>query len=170
MSEWFTEFEDFARARTPELVRLARVLTGSRESAEEVVNDVLSKVWDRWRKISKLEAPDAYIKRMVLNQSYSRSRRPAVRHERSVDPGWFEESTVSDHAVTYAARDEMWRALRSLPRRQFFVLALRYYDHLSDEEIALALGISTGTVRSHASHGLSRLRSLLSPEGGQIPS
>ena len=148
-------FDDWARARLPALVRFAVVLTGDRGLAEEVVQEVIIRAYGRWQRITALEQPDAYLRRMITNEYLSWRRRWG---RITPHPGVGEAASVADHAVAHAERDAIRVELARLPRRQRAVLVLRYYEHLTDAEIADLLGCPAGTVRSLASRALATLR------------
>jgi RNA polymerase sigma-70 factor (sigma-E family) len=165
-------FEEFALARLPSLLRYAVVLTGDTNLAQDVVQEVLARAHVRWRRISESDAPEAYVRRMVLNEYLSWRRTWAVRHvhaagERLVGLG-DAQGGVGDHAQSIVDADELWRRLATLGRKQRAVLVLRYYEQLEDGAIADLLGCSAATVRSHASKALRRLR-LLSGRQEWIP-
>lgn len=148
-------FEEWARVRLPALVRFGAALTGDRALAEDVVQEVLIRAYGRWRRIADMEWPDAYLRRMVVNEYLSWRRRwgrvtpvPALALDR----------TLPDHADAHAERAGVRAQLAGLPRRQRAVLVLRYYEHLTDVEIAEVLGCAAGTVRSLASRALATLR------------
>jgi len=148
-------FDDWARARLPALVRFAAVLTGERGLAEDVVQEVLIRAYGRWHRITALDQPDAYLRRMITNEYLSWRRRWArIAPRPDVAPA----SSVADHAHAYAERDAIRVELARLPRRQRAVLVLRYYEHLTDAEIADLLGCPAGTVRSLASRAIAALR------------
>ena len=147
-------FDEWARARLPVLVRFAAALTGDRGLAEDVVQEVLARAYRRWSRIGSLEQPEAYLRRMVTNEYLSWRRRwSRVTPIAEVEPGPGE-----DHAEEHAERDALRRELARLPRRQRAVLVLRYYEHLTDNEIADVLDCPPGTVRSLASRALHALR------------
>jgi RNA polymerase sigma-70 factor (sigma-E family) len=155
-------FEQFAVARLPSLLRYAVVLTGDRELAQDVVQEVLARAQVRWRRISEADSPEAYVRRMILNEYLSWRRTWAVRNvhavgERLVDMG-DARGTVRDHAQGIVDADELWSRLASLGRKQRAVLVLRYYEQLEDEAIADLLNCSPATVRSQASKALKTLR------------
>ena len=152
-----TSFDEFARAQMPRLLRYALMLTGDRELAADVVQDTLVTAYDRWARIETTEHPDRYVLRMVTNRHLSWRRRWAVR---SVIPVGDVPERIGpdDHAGAHAARDEMWTLLAGLPRRQRAVLVLRYYESLTDTEIAEVLGCSPVTVRGYAHRALTTLR------------
>ncbi len=152
-------FEEFAAARLPALLRFAVMLTGDREHAQDVVQDVMIRAHGRWRRIRRTDRPDLYVKRMVTNEFISSRRRRALRTvPLDADPGVSGGPVHPDHADTAIDSDEMWRQLADLPRQQRAVLVLRYYEGLSDTEIADVLGCSNGTVRGYASRALATLR------------
>ncbi|HEU4347851.1 MAG TPA: SigE family RNA polymerase sigma factor [Actinoplanes sp.] len=155
-------FEQFAVARLPSLLRYAVVLTGDRDLAQDIVQEVLARAQLRWRRISDAESPEAYVRRMVLNEYLSWRRSWAVRNVHAVGErlGDLDDARggVGDHAQRVVDADELWRRLAALGRKQRAVLVLRYYEQLDDPAIADLLGCSPATVRSHASRALKALR------------
>ena len=151
------EFDAFVRAQLPRLVRYAVVLTGDRELAQDLVQDVMVTAHRRWAQVSAAEKPDRYATAMVTNAYLSWRRRWTVRNVIST-------ARVPDVADATADPDEpgnraeLWRRLAGLPRRQRAVLVLRYYEGLSDAEIAALLGCAPSTVRVHIHRGLRALR------------
>ena len=152
--------DDVVRAQLPGLLRYATVLTGDGQTAADLVQEVLLRAHVRWTRIAMMERPDLYLRRMVTNEHLSWRRRWSTRNVRPesdetlavhVDP-------QLDHAQHVVEDDAMWRRLETLPPRQRAVLVLRYYEGLSDPEIAGVLGTSAATVRSHASRALAALR------------
>ncbi len=154
-------FEEFTRAQLPALLRFARVLCLDRGLAEDVVQDVLARAYGRWETIGALEKPDAYVRRMIVNEFLSWRRKWARVVPVAEIP---ELATASDSAVQQADRALLITELAKLPRRQLAVIVLRFYGGLSDAEIATDLGCSSGTVRAHASRALAALRVELTPE------
>jgi RNA polymerase sigma-70 factor (sigma-E family) len=149
-------FEEFATARLPALLRYALVLTGERALAEDVVQEVLARAHARWSHIGRLELPEAYVRRMIVNEHLSWRRRFSRVHlAASVSPPAPEGP---DHATTLADRDALRAELARLPRQQRAVLVLRYYEGLTDAEIADVLGCTPGTVRGYAARALATLR------------
>jgi RNA polymerase sigma-70 factor (sigma-E family) len=161
-------FEEFTAERLPAVLRFAGVLTGDRALAEDVVQEVLIRAHGRWRKIGRLDRPDLYVRKMVVNQFLSSRRRSwrLVPSGAGVD---VDTRRVPDHALHYAERDALLRELGKLPGRQRAVLALRYYEGLSDTEIAEVLGCTPGTVRGYASRALAALRVELTPGPAHVP-
>ena len=155
-------FEQFAVARLPSLLRYAVVLTGDRDLAQDVVQEVLARAQVRWRRVSEADSPEAYVRRMVLNEYLSWRRSWAARNvhaagEKLVDIG-DARGGVRDHAHDVVEADALWNRLATLGRKQRAVLVLRYYEQLDDESIADLIGCSPATVRSHASRALKTLR------------
>lgn len=155
-------FEQFAMARLPSLLRYAVVLTGDRELAQDVVQEVLARAQVRWKRISEADSPEAYVRRMVLNEYLSWRRSWAARHVQAVGERLNElgddHGRVRDHAEDVVEAEELWGRLAALPRKQRAVLVLRYYEQLEDTAIADLIGCSPATVRSHASRALKTLR------------
>jgi len=144
------------------LVRLASFLLDDVESCEEVVQDAFVKLYTTAQPARGKEA--AYLRAMVLNGTRSRMRRRLVRR-RHVHELPEPVASAESNAMTRHEREEMLSALRRLPRRQAEVLTLRFYQNLSEAEIAETLGISQGSVKTHASRGLAALKSLLGEAG-----
>jgi RNA polymerase sigma-70 factor (sigma-E family) len=155
-------FEEFAMARLPNLLRYAVVLTGDRDLAQDIVQEVLARAHVRWRRISESGSPEAYVRRMVLNEYMSWRRTWAVRHVHAAGEKLVDlddaRGGVADHAQGVVDADELWRRLATLGRKQRAVLVLRYYEQMQDAAIAELLGCSPATVRSQASKALKTLR------------
>jgi RNA polymerase sigma-70 factor (sigma-E family) len=143
-------FEDYVSGRGRALLRFAFVLCRDHELSKDLVQDALIKTHARWHKV---DSPDAYVRKAIVNDFLSWKRRGAARDvvtdrlpETAVDPGHAED------------RDAMWRVLATLPRQQRAVLVLRFYEGLDDDSIGRTLGCTAATVRSHASKALATLR------------
>lgn len=144
------------------LVRLGVLLVRDQGLAEDIVQDAFVAVHQRWRRIDQGNAP-AYLARTVVNRSRSalRHRNVVARHR----PDPLPDGAPADTGVLATERrDRVLDALAELPARQREVLVLRYYLDLSERDIANALGISQGAVKSHASRGAARLRQSLAEE------
>ena len=149
------------------LVRLSVLLVHDTGVAEEVVQDAFVAMHGRWRRLRDPDKALAYLRQAVVNRSRSTLRHRGVveRHaarQRPVDALPGADAAVLDRGRRTAVLD----ALAALPTRQREVLALRYYLDLSEADIADALGISRGAVKSHASRGSAALRTLLADENG----
>jgi RNA polymerase sigma-70 factor (sigma-E family) len=149
-------FEEFAEARLQALLRYATVLCGDPHLAQDLVQDVLVRVHSRWQRIEQYDVPEQYVRRAIANGYVSWRRRWSVRN--LVPFGSPPELPFADPTQESTERSELWRQLSILPRRQRAVLVLRYYEGLSDTEIAEVFGCSPGTVRGHASRALATLR------------
>jgi RNA polymerase sigma-70 factor (sigma-E family) len=141
------------------LVRLAALLLTDRSAAEEVVQDSYVRLHQRW---SSLRDPDkalAYLRASVVNRSRSALRRRGVADRYVARTAPVDTVPSAEHgALRELDHAAMLTALRALPARQREVLVLRYYLDLSEAEIAEALGISRGAVKSHAARGVAALR------------
>lgn len=149
-------FEEYVAARGASLVRFARLLTGDPHRAEDLVQDALARAYLRWDTIVRVEQPDAYLRRMVINGSHSWWRRRSNR-ETPTDT-LVERVAPGDIDAETAERDAILRQIARLSERQRAVVVLRYYEDLDDATIADILGCSAVTVRSHALKALNLLR------------
>ena len=150
-----------------DLVRLASLLLDDVGSCEEVVQDAFVKMHTlRTRPEPGKEA--AYLRSMVMNGARSRMRRRMVRR-RVVPEAPLPTESAESGALERLRSDELIDAVRGLPRRQSEVLTLRYYLDLSEAEIAEALGISRGSVKTHASRGLAALERTLGAPDADAP-
>lgn len=156
------EFDEFARRTLPGLVRYAVMLTGDRELAQDVVQEVMVRAHSRWRRIQRTERPELYVKTMVTHEYLSWRRRWAVRSITAVPDAQLDRSSgvdlAADPALREADRTGVWAQLGTLPRQQRAVLVLRYYEGLTDAEIAEVLDCRPATVRSYATRALAALR------------
>lgn len=141
-------------------VRLATLLLRDQAVAEEVVQDAFVELHKRWRKLRDTQAAVSYVRTSVVHKSRSVGRRRAVaaKHpdDRPVDV-----PSAEHGALRSVAGEAVVDALRTLPVRQREVLVLRYYGDLSEADIAAAMGISRGAVKSHTSRGMTALRARL---------
>ncbi len=148
-------FERFVAEREAPLLRTAVFLAGDRGRGEDLLQDVLLAVFRRW---GRIDDPEAYVRRALVNAATSRWRRPRVREE---PLGPAADRGVSSDADRLAERAELLAALRVLPPRQRAVVVLRYFDDLSEAQIATLLACSPGSVKTHCARGLKRLRAIL---------
>lgn len=149
------DFESYAAVRWSRLVWTAYLLTGDHHEAEDLVQATLAKVYLAWPRISRLDAPDAYVHRALVNNNLSRFRKRRVVQlltsrlpERAREGG---TAQVEERALLMAA-------LATLPPRQRAVVVLRYWEDLSEHQVAEVLGCTPGNVKSQASRGLAKLR------------
>src|ERR1700742_4048853 len=129
-------FEEFAATRLDAVVRFAAVLTNDRGLAEDVVQEVLIRAHRRWAQIAVLDQPEAYVRRMIVNEFYSWRRKWARIAPRPSEELDGRTAPVDDHAATIADRRTLLAEVAKLPRKQRAVLVLRYYEGLPDAEIA----------------------------------
>ena len=154
------------RQHYAELVRLAVMLVGDRPTAEDVVQEVFTKLHARRDRVQPRGDQLAYVRACVLNACRTVLRRRAVRRPlggRAPLPELPHES--AEHEVIQAeSRRQVLAALATLPRRRREVLVLRYYLGLREAEIAAVLGITPGTVKSTTARGLGALARALGEE------
>jgi RNA polymerase sigma-70 factor (sigma-E family) len=152
---------DFIAHRSAAMLRTAYLLVGDRAHAEDLLQTALIKTYLAWPRIRDPGALDAYVRRTMATTAISwwRGRR---FHERAAEQ--LPDRVDDDPVGPRIERDAMWAHLRALPPRQRAVLVLRYYEGLSEAEIAETLGLSRGTVKSHAARALATLRARLATE------
>jgi RNA polymerase sigma-70 factor (sigma-E family) len=152
-------FEAFVRARLPALLRFAYAVCGDPHTAADLVQDALERTGVHWSRIGRAGDAEAYVRRAIINGRTSRWRK--LRRESLVDvvP---ERSPYVDRAPH---DDTLWQLLATLPRRQRAVLVLRYYEDMSEQQIAATLGCAPGTVKSQASKALVKLRAAYDADG-----
>jgi len=145
------------------LVRLAAVLVRDTPTAEEVVQDAFIAMHDGWQRLKDSEKALAYLRQAVVNRSRSvlRHRLVVERNPQKPPP----DMPSAEHgALTLLERSAVIAALRDLPGRQREAIVLRYYADLSEAEIAAAMKISRGAVKSHTARGMAALRAALEQE------
>jgi len=156
------EFEEFVAGALPRLLRFAHVLTGNPAAAEDLVQTALGRSWRAWR-LHRIDDPQAFVRKVMVNSYASWYRRHGSRETAVADPP--EKVIAEDQARRIDDRDAVWRALLTLPERQRAVIVLRYYEELSELEIASVMGTSPGTVKSQAARALRRLAVVLTATG-----
>lgn len=147
------QFAAYVRERRPALVRFALALAGNPADAEDLVQNALTRTALRWRSVRNRDNPDAYVKQAIVRQHINHWRRWGSRE---LPTGTLPERP--DPPVDVETRTAVWDALSALPPRQRAVIVLRYYEDLSEAQIAQALGCSQGTVKSQASKAMRHLR------------
>jgi RNA polymerase sigma-70 factor (sigma-E family) len=152
--------EELYAAHYRQLVRLSVLLVRDVGTAEEVVQDSFVAMHGRWRNLRDPDKGLAYLRQTVVNRSRSVLRHRGVR-DRYQPPATYDHGGADEDVLATERRSRVLDALRALPERQREVLALRYYLDMSEADIAAALGISRGAVKSHASRGAAALRLLL---------
>lgn len=151
------DFAEFVESALPDLLRYGHALTGNPHDAADLVQTVLEKVGARWGHVRRTKHdPGAYIRRSMANAHISKWRRTKKENLVAEPP----ENKSSSQADPFE-HEPLWQALRDLPPRQRAVIVLRYYEGLSEQEIARTLGIGQGTVKSQASKAIASLRAKL---------
>ena len=147
------EFRAYVQSRGAALLRVANQFTGNPSDAEDLLQAALAKTYLAWEKIKDRASLDGYVRRAMVNINISWWRRRKLEE--------FPAERLPDVPIQPEARnryDELEQALDRLPARQRTAIVLRYYEDMSEMEIARALGISVGTVKSSVSRGMAKLR------------
>ncbi|MFE9428822.1 SigE family RNA polymerase sigma factor [Kitasatospora sp. NPDC006697] len=161
------EFHDFFERHYAELSRLAHLLTGESDAADDLAADALVALWQGWDRLRRADHPVAYARGVVANMARERIR-GAVRERRRITLFWTRAPERTDGPDVAAVLD-VRTALARLPFRKRACVVLRHAFDLSEKETALALGISVGTVKSQTSKGMAELQGLLgSRAAGQL--
>lgn len=153
------DFDSYVAARRHNLTRTAYLLTGDHHAAEDLVQTALARVYLAWRRI-QADSIDAYVRRVMVNEHSNWWRRAWRRLERSTP-------TVPDRPATQPVvestetDERLWEAIQALAPRQRAIVVLRYYEDLSEAEIAFLLDCAPGTVKSTSNRALSKLRASL---------
>ena len=162
------ELPELFRRHHAELLRLAVLIVRDQPTAEDVVQDVFTRLHARGHRAGDLDESLLYLRAAVLNGCRSVLRRQAIGSRLGSLQSWpyprLMTRSAEQEAIRAEDRDEVLRALAKLSARRREVLVLRYYLNLSEAEIAATLGISTGTVKSTAARGLAALARLLKEE------
>ena len=161
-----SDFERFVTAATPSLLRTAYLLTWNLPEAEDLLQEAFVRTAKRWPRVRKMEHPVAYTRRVLVNASLDAAKQ---RSRRSIELDGV-GSSIDGHPDAGAeaellaidTRSELLFMLSTLPRRQRAVLVLRYFEDLSEREIADQLGWPVGTVKSTAARALDRLQQTFS--------
>ena len=153
------DFASFFTEAWPSMFRTALAISGDRGLAEDAVQTAFAKAYASWRRVQAADRPEAYVRRIVVNEVLGIHRRGWWRRERAHDdvPTTADQRSVEVDVVDRAV---LWDAVSALPPRQRAVVVLRYYADLSEADIADALGCSRGTVKSQAAAALTNLRRL----------
>ncbi|GAA2287906.1 hypothetical protein GCM10010149_37920 [Nonomuraea roseoviolacea subsp. roseoviolacea] len=151
-----TEFREFVVARSAALFRTAYLLTGDRHAAEDLVQSALAKTAARWGRLRDPGAVEGYVRRAMYHEQVSWWRRRSRVAEVAAE--WLPEQAGGEHADAADLRLVMREALARLTPRQRTMLVLRYFEDLSETEIARLLGVRVGSVRSQIYRSLERLK------------
>ncbi|MFD5493474.1 SigE family RNA polymerase sigma factor [Streptomyces sp. NPDC001812] len=153
------EFHAFFERHYAELSRLAWLLTGEADAADDLAADALLALWHRWDRVRAAEHPVAYARGVVANMARTRIR-GAVRERRRIALFWPQREERVENPDVAGVLD-VREALRRLPFRKRACVVLRHAFDLSEKDTALALGVSVGTVKSQTSKGMAELQRLL---------
>jgi RNA polymerase sigma-70 factor (sigma-E family) len=148
-------FREYVLTRGTALLRVAIMLTGNRADAEDLVQVALAKTYLAWDKINDRTALDAYVRRAMVNTHISWWRR---RKFEEYPTDELPDQAIADHARESEMAEVVQRALDRLPDRMRAAVILRYFEDMTESEIAQALGVSLGTVKSTVSRAVARLR------------
>jgi RNA polymerase sigma-70 factor (sigma-E family) len=165
------EFDSFVDSRGPGLLQLAWLLTGHAQSAEDLVQSTLVDAYRHWERVTTADAPDAYVRKAMLNRHLTERRR-RWRGERPTDldeaerAGLVPNTEAPDHAELVASHTDLVALVRGLPPRARAIVVLRYFEDRSDAQIADLLDLTESGVRATASRALATLRArATAPEG-----
>jgi RNA polymerase sigma-70 factor (sigma-E family) len=148
-------FRDYVTARSRSLLRTAYLLTGNRADAEDLVQAALAKTYLAWDRIEDRNALDGYVRRAMVNTHISWWRRRRLE-EYPTDE--IPDQAVADQTGTSDLADTLRRAVDRLPQRMRAAVVLRYFEDMTEAEVADALGVSLGTVKSTVSRAVAKLR------------
>lgn len=146
----------FVTARWSSLYRTSFLLTGDRGHAEDLLQTAMLKTYVAWGRVAQTVAPEAYVRAILVNSLISDKRRRSVSSE--IPRAQLPEVLVDSQESAVDDRSVLWTGVRNLPPRQRAVVVLRYYEDLSERQIAETLGCSVGTVKSQAYDALRTLR------------
>jgi RNA polymerase sigma-70 factor (sigma-E family) len=156
------DFDEFVSAHVDDLLRTAYLIVWDRADAEDLVQECLLKLARRWPRVRRMDQPRAYARRILVNLALD-GQRGRARRRSELEPSAATSATAFDPLAAIDARAELLEALAQLPARQRAVIVLRYFNDLTETQVAELLGCSPGTVKSSASRGLARLRAALQP-------
>ena len=156
------DFDEFVATHLDDLLRTAYLIVWDEAEAEDLVQECLMRVACRWPRVRRMERPRAYARRILVNLALDGARGRA-RRRNELEPAAAASATAVDPLRALDTRAELIDALGRLPARQRAVLVLRYFNDLTETQVAEVLGCKPGTVKSSASRGLARLREVLQP-------
>ena len=154
-----SRFEEFFEAEHARLAQALYLLTGSAAEADELTQEAMVRVYERWDRVREMASPQGYLFRTALNLHRSRLRRLATR-ARQV----FDVTPSADPAAVVESRDLIARALAGLPIGQRGAVVLVEWLGMDPQEAAMALGVKTGSVRARLSRARAALRQMLEDE------
>jgi RNA polymerase sigma-70 factor (sigma-E family) len=156
-----TAFIDFVRRRGDHHLRTAVLLTGDWHAAEDLMQSCLAKLYRVWHRLDTGSEPDAYLRRILINTHRTWWR---TRWRREIPRADLPDLPAPGDMDDAGAAQDVRSALAKLPKRQRTALVLRFFDDLSEAEVAELMGCSVGTVKTHTHRGLQAMRRLIPPE------
>ena len=156
-----TGIAELYRVHYSTMVKVAFLLTRDSGRSEELVQDAFVDLYGRWDRLRDHDAVVGYLRQSVLNRARSSLRHLKVVRAHDARATLRDVVSAESSALDRIRSETILGSLAGLPTRQREVLVLRYYGQLSEAEIAAALGISTGAVKTHSSRGLKALRPVL---------
>jgi RNA polymerase sigma-70 factor (sigma-E family) len=148
-------FREYVRARRHALLRTAYLLTGNLADAEDLVQSALAKTYLAWHRIEDRGAVDSYVRRAMVNTQISWWRR---RRLEEFPTDEIPDQATVDYPVSADVQESLRRAIDRLPQRMRAAVMLRYYEDMTEAEVAEVLGVSVGTVKSTVSRAVAKLR------------
>ena len=159
-AEAASEFTWFFRAEYPAVVRTAYLVTHDREAAADIAQEAFTKLLVRWKRISKYDRPDAWVRRVAIRLAVRWARRERLQHA----------PTTEDSSAGIPGADlDLLRAVRSLPGSQRAAVVLFYYEDRPVAEVAEILDCSTSTAKVHLHRARKRLAELLGEAVLDVP-
>lgn len=151
----YEEFSAYVGDRGPALLRMARSLANNRSDAEDLLQAALIKTFFAWDRIASPNARDGYVRRAMVNTQISEWRRQRLTVYPTEE---IPDQRVDDPTWKIDLADTVHRAISRLPDRQRAVVVLRYYEDMTEAQIADRLGVTIGTVKSTLSRAVTKLR------------
>ena len=151
-------FAEFVRSHSASLFRTAFLMTGDYQRAEDLLQTTLVRLYQRWPRVAEMERPGGYARKVLVSQASSWWRKRSSSESPVV---LLDQPARGDRMEELDEQQRVWQAVLTLPPRQRAVTVLRYYEDLSEAEIADTLSIAPGTVKSHAHAAARRLARLL---------
>jgi RNA polymerase sigma-70 factor (sigma-E family) len=149
------DFHEFVISRGRSLLHSAYLLTGNVADAEDLVQSALAKTYQAWDRIEDRKALDGYVRRAMVNTHISWWRRRKIDEYPTDD---IPDQPVADSSVSSEQQDALRRAIERLPERMRAAVVLRFFEDMTEAEVADILGVSQGTVKSTVSRAVAKLR------------
>jgi RNA polymerase sigma-70 factor (sigma-E family) len=161
------EYAELVAAVTHRVHRVAYAVCGDRQLAEDAVQSALVSAYRTWPRVRDADSSEAYLRKMVVNQLFSWRRRKSWGSTSAL--GRAAEPSRASHENEVVEHQRVWSAVGDLPPRQRAVIVLRYYEGMTEAEIAETLEIRPGTVKSQSSAAMARLRVALADTETVVP-